>query len=478
MGGLSRKASIIRTSSKKHNLPTLLVDSGNLLFNILSVPLGLSQKTITAETILDIYRLIGIDGVAVGPYDLSGSMDFLLASRQNGFPWLSANLLDSRLAPIFSPSTIHTAGELRIGLIGLTGKGAKLSPDVQLVDYNQVLQREIDKLHPECDLIILLSSLTRIENREIADNYPAIHIIISAQKNMGNLPARLQGGSVTSQTMSKGKYQGLLKITLGNSSTWKKKTVPLAVLKNRLGSYDWQISRMKKRKELHTNEYLKKLKLLEKKRDRLAVRIERNKNQATPGNESDQIPSTFQGEFFALNDYIGEDLQVQQSIDAMKQKIKEVNKQRRMGLSQRTSDKVQTNSFVTNRLVGFETCRECHEKQTDFWNTTGHARAYETLVKKGDHFNLDCIGCHITSTGDPRQFSEAQRLQLLNLPASLKLVGCESCHGPGKTHADDPEDVKLPAITEKICLVCHTEERSDDFTFVEKVKLIRCPPGE
>jgi len=478
LGGLSRKAAIIQASSKKHNLPSLIVDSGNLLFNSLAVPSGLSQRTITAEGILDIYRMIGIDGVAVGPYDLSGSIDFLLASRQNGFPWLSANLLDSRSAPIFSPSAIHTVGKLRIGLIGLTGKGAKLPPDVQLVDYTQVLQWEIDKLHPKCDLIILLSSLTSAENSKIAGSYPSVHIIISAQNNMGNVPARLLNSSVTSQTMSKGKYQGLMKITLGDSATWKKKTVPLAVLENRLGSYDWQISRMKKRKELHTEEYLKKLKLLEKKRSRLAVRIERSKNQATTDNNTDQIPSTFQGEFFALNENIGEDLRVQQSVDAIKQKIKEVNKHRRMELSKRTSGKVQSNSSETSRLVGFGTCRECHEKQTDFWNTTEHAGAYETLVKKEDHFNLDCIGCHVTLTGDPSKFSEAEKFQLLNLPTTLQLVGCESCHGPGKTHADDPENVKLQAVTEKSCLVCHTEEHSDDFTFTKKVELIRCPPGD
>ncbi len=38
-----------------------------------------------------------------------------------------------------------------------------------------------------------------------------------------------------------------------------------------------------------------------------------------------------------------------------------------------------------------------------------------------------------------------------------KTVGCESCHGPSRRHARDP-DVSVPKLTSDLCLRCHTAE--------------------
>jgi hypothetical protein len=40
-----------------------------------------------------------------------------------------------------------------------------------------------------------------------------------------------------------------------------------------------------------------------------------------------------------------------------------------------------------------------------------------------------------------------------------KSVSCESCHGPGRAHADNP-DVEIPKLTFSHCVRCHEQDPS------------------
>ncbi len=61
-----------------------------------------------------------------------------------------------------------------------------------------------------------------------------------------------------------------------------------------------------------------------------------------------------------------------------------------------------------------------------------------------------CSGCHVTGLDTERwEFTEFG-------------VGCESCHGPGESHVEDPENVDLPAVDEQVCGACHSRGVSPD----------------
>jgi len=461
---------------KQQSLPAVLVDGGNLLFNKLSIFSQPSQKTITAEGILSIYKSMGIAGVGVGPYDLAAGVDFLLKEHNKGFPWLSANLLDKQNRTIFQPSRIQNAGRFRIGIIGLTGKPAKKLKDTfNLVPYQDVLQQEINKLSHRSDFIILLSSLTKKENEQIGRDFASINIIISTDGNAGNDKPRLINNSLVSQTVSRGKYQGLLTITLGENAKWTSNNdQQLAALKNRLGSYDWQLKRMKKREELHTPNYLDKIAKIEQKRKELSAKITSLKEKITLEKNNAQSYSTYIPQFLAIKKSIPQDPDTHMALINIKDKIKYFNKklrERRTGLSLKGEK-------AHSQYVGFHVCEECHEQQSQFWQTTAHANSYETLVKKDMNFNLDCLGCHITLSTNPEMLREADKKKLLQLPSSLQLVGCESCHGQGSAHSDNPEAVKPIPVSRHTCLHCHTEEHSESFDYDKKVEKIRCPADE
>jgi hypothetical protein len=82
-------------------------------------------------------------------------------------------------------------------------------------------------------------------------------------------------------------------------------------------------------------------------------------------------------------------------------------------------------------------CGNCHVGQQARWETTAHADAWATLMNSG-HSQATCEGCHTVNprgnvepgpnggyigTGDERYHD----------------VQCESCHGPGLTHVENPD---------------------------------------
>ena len=92
---------------------------------------------------------------------------------------------------------------------------------------------------------------------------------------------------------------------------------------------------------------------------------------------------------------------------------------------------------LTDREENLTVCGNCHVGQQGDWEETAHAHAWETLQESGSA-QAFCEGCHTvgsrgnlvedesvgwTATGDVR----------------YQGVQCESCHGPGLTHVQNPD---------------------------------------
>jgi hypothetical protein len=115
--------------------------------------------------------------------------------------------------------------------------------------------------------------------------------------------------------------------------------------------------------------------------------------------------------------------------------------------------------------VGNGGCSSCHAGIVQEWVRTGHARAYETLVKKGP-FEATCVPCHVTGHGQPGGFTE------IDATPHLKGVGCESCHGPGGEHIRQPER-PYGRVTLATCTSCHTLEMDRTFDYYADLQLVR-----
>ncbi len=130
--------------------------------------------------------------------------------------------------------------------------------------------------------------------------------------------------------------------------------------------------------------------------------------------------------------------------------------------------------------VGSTACGECHRGR-DFgfqfsrWRLSPHAKAYAVLATEkakkiardsgvaGDPQRSEaCLRCHTTAFNEPAGgLRESYTL--------LEGVGCEACHGPGSTHADDMAlDAPVAAdalrpVQRDTCLRCHENAHGKPF---------------
>jgi hypothetical protein len=111
-------------------------------------------------------------------------------------------------------------------------------------------------------------------------------------------------------------------------------------------------------------------------------------------------------------------------------------------------------------FVGSDTCAACHTKAYLWWQDTAHARALDLLERRGRDRDVECIGCHVTGFQQPGGATLASQEHFTG-------VGCESCHGAGSAHANNP--MRLSSITRsvpaEVCARCHNAERSPDFDY-------------
>ena len=113
--------------------------------------------------------------------------------------------------------------------------------------------------------------------------------------------------------------------------------------------------------------------------------------------------------------------------------------------------------------VGMASCGDCHDDAVKFWQKTVHAQAWQTLVDRGQQFDYECIGCHVTGFEKPGGSNLAHN-------DNLRDVQCEVCHGPASIHVakggeEKPLAVRRAPPQDYCANQCHTHEHSDTFQY-------------
>lgn len=102
-------------------------------------------------------------------------------------------------------------------------------------------------------------------------------------------------------------------------------------------------------------------------------------------------------------------------------------------------------------------CTDCHEEQVNKYLETGHAKALQTLVDKGQEYNPDCMFCHVVYDPDKDE---------------LQSMNCVVCHSNitdqhvwdaiNELPIADPEP-PVAYHTQKFCEQCHDPVNSAEF---------------
>lgn len=170
---------------------------------------------------------------------------------------------------------------------------------------------------------------------------------------------------------------------------------------------------------------------------------------------------TGENDVFVLGPEVGEKPEVLQLVksfnDAFNDKMRKLEKERAAKAQLETGGEGQNTKQSPDRFVGAEVCQRCHEPEYKQWLTTGHARAWQTLVDNKKESTPECVKCHVVG------YKQAGGFQTSDDAQKLGNVQCENCHGMGTNHEAMPS-VKQK-ITEATCVTCHTASNSPAFNF-------------
>lgn len=474
MGGLSRRAYILNKIKQEEAKPVVVVDAGAMLFPQFSIPPSLfAARTVQAGGLIEAMAAMGIDAVGLAPLDLSAGTDFLRKQAGAQLPWVSMNLVSNKSGePFFAPYIIKKAGDLSVGILGLTGHLENMPNQTSVVDYQTIAWEEtlaaaLEQIKDQVDMVILLSSLPEHTNQKIAENFSDIHLIIMSGQSTNNKHPQLFGNTLIAQINSRGKHLGRLDVDWQPSRTWQPPAAAGAKsLRDRLDRTNWQLGRLAKRYvqgELKQNAQYKQL--LEEK-DRLTAELTVLEDHY---GKQEQF-STYNGSVISLPVSLPEVPEIQKIVLATKLAVNKTNQ----GMLAKSPPRPQEHRVGFSNMAGWKACQSCHQPQTAFWQQTAHAKAWQTLEKVDQQFNPECLICHVTLPTYDQDIVTGQNL-LADLKDEFKTIGCETCHGPSRGHTMQP-DLKRPVQPdEQTCLHCHTPERDDNFVYSEKLEKIRCP---
>ena len=200
MGGLSKKASLIKNLAADPGHPALVVNGGNLLFKTDALPANdLEAAKLTADGIVQATRMMGGTLAGIGTRDLAAGIPFLRQHQKPpDFSLLSLNLVDpATRQPLFTPTVMRQVDSL---------------------------QETVAKIRHEADFILLLSNYSLDENQEIARTCSDIDLILQAGHAVGNMTPILINKTLISQVETRGKYLGVLDIDWQGHGHWNEGT--------------------------------------------------------------------------------------------------------------------------------------------------------------------------------------------------------------------------------------------------------------
>ena len=241
MGGLSKKASLIKQLGAEPGKSALVVNGGNLLFKTDALePNSLETSKIAADGIMQATRMMGGTMAGVGVRDLAAGIEFLRQYQTPpAFTWLSLNIVDpATRKPLFAPVLRREVGGLKIAVLALTDHRSLQNKEgfFQATPWRETLPDALTSLRQDADFILLLSNYDLAENQDIARTCNAIDLILQTGHAVGNMSPLLINQTLISQAETRGKYLGVLDIDWNGHGRWNEANTPQLQLKSGLPS--------------------------------------------------------------------------------------------------------------------------------------------------------------------------------------------------------------------------------------------------
>lgn len=114
-------------------------------------------------------------------------------------------------------------------------------------------------------------------------------------------------------------------------------------------------------------------------------------------------------------------------------------------------------------------CGSCHAAQYEFWKTTRHARAYQTLARVQRTGDPDCLTCHTSGFGTESGFYTLEKTPM------LANVNCQDCHRVDLA-SHTTRAIRPARTNEELCQTCHSALTDPRFRYRDRLSAVKCPP--
>lgn len=159
--GAAKLAGFLQAERAKNPEGTLILSAGDMFQGTQD------SNLLYGKTAAEVMNRIGFDAMALGNHEFDWGMDVLKARMaQARFPFLAANVLDSKDAMLFTPYTIIEKAGLKIGIIGIATPETAYKANPKLVsafrfaDPAQTVKRLLPELKAQgAQIVIVLSHL-------------------------------------------------------------------------------------------------------------------------------------------------------------------------------------------------------------------------------------------------------------------------------------------------------------------------------
>jgi len=442
LGGIDRLAAQIG-ALRDDSVPLVVLMAGDLFFDTDTLePARVDQANRNASTLVGILDHLKVDAALLGQRDRAQPMKVIARlEAESGFPWLAMKG-DTEVTRI-------QADGLRIAVVGAR-------PGVE----RHVVMAAVGAAQAETDLMVALVHGSRRDANRIGAIDGVDFVVHGGLDQDEPLPPHRAGDAWVLHAGRQG--QGLTVVDVYRKSDEPFTDVSAWSRRERSRQLDAQIADLSKKisgweksKEVDPADLrAQSNRLVELKTQRETL------NAPVPTTET----NSFAAKWVELPKPAPTDREVTK---LMREHDKAVNQANREAFADLVPLPLGSDDIA---YAGSETCGACHSPAYAWWETHPHGQAYLTLQQRNKEFNLDCVGCHVTGYNQPGGSTVTH-----NLKGALVNVGCESCHGPGAAHTENPEIDMIADAPESTCLPCHNEEHSDQFDYEAYKKTLIVP---
>ena len=342
-----------------------------------------------------------------------------------GIPIINATWRDENDQHHFPASVVIEKANVRIGVIGIAAAPTdkRWRERIKTISAEQAIVESIQTLPNDLDAVVALGSINDDMALQLAEKKLGIDLLLTTRGTAYEEPSVSSSKTPIVESPERGRYVQTIYLRLATD-----RTIPFEK-----GATDQQWRNW----------------LLEKQQ----------------GMETDSLEKIGEGrnmlfiESVALNKSYDSSTEVDSEIENYKQSLRD-----------KAKVIAETKQEITDPYYASAGgCARCHSKEFARWTYSDHAAAWQSLLKRDEAKNPECVACHSTGFAKPGGYGEMNRVST----NKFKAVQCEACHGPMGGHPENKSIVSTP-ITPSQCKGCHDQANSPEYDHEIYMKRASC----